>query len=568
MLFILAFVSVSFAHDQVVINSRDWQDIYSGMIYASLEDAEGRYPIEETRAELLLQMLDTSKEELLLIESGNRVVSGYQSRLEGRGFNVELFSEDNLNLELARQSNATGFIVMDDVYSHNSVSIAPYASMKGHYVLFVNEDNIDEVVEIISERNGDVIQYGHVDRAVSEELEQFNPEIIDTGSKFENNIEIVKRFKEEANASQYILTDGSFLEPQFFTGKEPVVFIGRTNTPDSTKDFLENSDIKSGIVIGNEIVDLASSLGDELGMSLLAKFAQGFQQQQYTLDIIELPEPDYQPVVTDVMYNTNEDELVVTIENEGTTPVMFIGSYAISRDNETIATVGDDDAIFLSGQSVTTQTYDVEIEDEGEMKVQANIIYGEEEDDLENLNVFTHPINFLEIIDNSDISLEDVHYDRSINRFIIEIKNIGEDTVYATAFFEDLIINDRPQRLGTDDVLNLAPGESDDIRIRADLTPLDIEENPTIKINFRYGVQANMLLNQKQEERELVVKAINEMFIIAGVMVLVLALLILFVLKRRRKKRKKGKKIKSKKESHDDTKHKHIPPPPPPKKRH
>ncbi|MFW6014297.1 MAG: hypothetical protein ACOCQG_03940 [Candidatus Nanoarchaeia archaeon] len=561
---LFVFAGLAFAQDQVVINSRDWQDIYSGMIYAKINDADGRYPIEETRAELLLQMLDTNKEELMLIESGNRVLSGYRSRLETRGFDVEVFESENINLELAGISNASGFIVMDDVYPHSSVSIAPFAVLKNYYVLFANADNIEEVIGIISEEGGEVIQYGHVDREVSDELEQFSPIVIDSGSKFENNIEIVEMFKEEANVSQFILTDGSFLEPQFFSGSEPVVFIGRTNTPDSTIEFLKESEIKNGIVIGNELVDLASNLKNEVGMNFLAKFAQGFQQEQYTLDIINLPEPDYNPVVSEVMYNTNEDELVVSIENEGVTPVMFIGTYVISKDNETIATVGDDDAVFLPGQSTSTQTYDVDLEDEGEIEVQANVIYGEEEQDLENLNEFTLPIDFLEIIDNSNISLEDVHYDRSINRFIIEIKNIGEDTVYATAFFEDLIINDRAQRLGTDELLSLAPGESDEIRIRADLTPLDIEENPQIRLNLRYGAQANMLLNHKQEERELVV-AINEMFIIAGAVLLAITVIIFLLLKKRKKKRK-GKKHKTKKEYKQHSQH--IPPPPPPKKKH
>ncbi len=567
---VLLSVNLAVAQDQVIVNSRDWQDIYSGMIYSGLEGIDGSYPIEETRAQLLLRTLDKSKEEVLLVQSNRPVLGGFQGRLSGEGFDVSLLEyDDSINLELARRINSTGFIVMDERYPYNAISIAPYASLKNYYVMFANEDNIQEVVEIIEEEGAEeLIVYGYVDRLVSDELEIFDPEVINEGSKFRNNLIIVEMFLEERQSSQFVLTDGSFIEPQFFRSSNPVVFIGRTNTPDSTLDFLRDSEIKHGILIGNELVDLASDLKDRADMQIMVKFAKGINQEQYTLDIIQLPSPDYNPVVSEVMYNTLENELVVTVENLGETPVMFTGSYNIRRDNETIETVGDDEVIFLAGGGRITETYAVDVDEEGVMDVESNIIYGEDTESLENMNVQTLPLDFIEIIDNSEVELKDIYYDRSINRFIISIKNTGEVTAYATAYFEDLIINDRPERVGTDQIITLAPEETGELRIRVDLSPLDIEENPMINVNIRYGAQENILLKRLEEQTELVVKAIDERIIAVGAGIVLLVVFVWFLLKRKKKKsHKKGHK-KSHGKTHDTEKgrhgeaHHHHPPPP------
>ncbi|MFW5990984.1 MAG: hypothetical protein ACOCQX_02020 [Candidatus Nanoarchaeia archaeon] len=531
---LLLAVSFTAAQEQVVINSRDWQDVYSGMLYSALNDIPGNYPIEETRARLLLDTLDKDKEEVLLIEGDNPYISNFRGELQS-DYNVELLDySESVNLELAQ--NFSKFIVMDSRFAYNAVSLAPFASMKGHYVLFANADNINEITQLLDENAEEVIRYGYVDREVSEALEEFNPEIINEGSKYENNIEITEKFIEEKNPRQFILTNGQIIEPQIFTGKHPVVFIGKSNIPELTMEFLKESEIKHAVLIGNELTELASTLKKEADMKIMVKFAKGINKEKYTLDIFELPTPDYNPRVSQAFYNTLTDELVITLENEGPTPTIVKGSYSVRQDNTTIATVGDEDPQFIPGNGILTRTYETEIE-EDKINIKADIVYGEDVNSLEELNVQTTPLEFIEINDQTNVSFEKIHYDKTIKRFVIDVKNTGEDTVFITGYINQFLLNEREQRLSTDKIIEIAPGETGTFKIKADLTPLDIEENEEINLQFRYGAQENILLKEHEETTELVVKTSAGKYIIIGGAAFLVAMLLIFAGWRAKKKK-------------------------------
>ncbi|MGM5483051.1 MAG: hypothetical protein ACQESF_06305 [Nanobdellota archaeon] len=534
LLFLLA--SAVSAQDQIVINSRNWEDVYSGMIYSKINDIEANYPTEESRAQILLDSLDKGKENLLLIESSEPFISNYRAELAAEGFEVEEFNyEDSINLELARESNFTKFIVMDSRFAYNAVSIAPFASLKNYYVIFADQFNINTAVEILEEKAEEVIQYGYVDREVNENLARFNPEKINEGSKYKNNVEIVKRFLKNKNTSQFILTNGKFIEPQFFENKYPIVFIGSTNTPDITMEFLKESNIKHGVLIGNELVDLATALKNRADMKIMVKFAKGINQKQYTLDIIELPTPDYNPVVNQAFYNTLAQELVITLENQGETPVMIKGSYTLSSNNETVATVGDQEVIFVPGEGISTQTYDIEL-DEEKTNLKANILYGEDKSALENLNVINSNVDFIEVNDESNITIDKVFYDKTIKRFVIKIKNTGKQTTYATGLINDFLLNEREQRLSTDKIIEILPGDSEILKIKADLSPLDIEENENINLELRYGGQKNMLLKEKNLQKELIVKSSTALYAGIALGAFIIAILLIFYTRKNKKK--------------------------------
>jgi len=98
--YVLIFLLVSIlplvaATDQVVINSQDWHDVYSGLMYAHLNDLDAHYVVEETQGiQLVEEILDKSKTNVLLIESENKpVIFGFESKLERKGFDMEFCSK-------------------------------------------------------------------------------------------------------------------------------------------------------------------------------------------------------------------------------------------------------------------------------------------------------------------------------------------------------------------------------------------------------------------------------------------------------------------------------------------
>lgn len=566
-------LSVCALPDQVIINSRDWKEIYSGMNYASLVGVDGSYIIEESRATLFLDAIDKTKPNITLIESkDNPYVKGYKNTLEGKGFQVsQLEVEDNLNIQLAENSEVQlkKFIIIDEAYSYNSVSVAPYAALKGYYVLFANQGNIDEIVALLENKDPtDVLLYGYLDRTVREQLSSFPISEINEGSKYANNREIVRKFVDNNQIEQVVLTNGEFIEPQFFSPISPVIFIGTTNTPEKTFDFVKNLGVSHGILIGNDLVDLAVSIKGKLDLKIMVKFAKGINQVQYTLDIVELPKPNYNPIITDISYNLVTEELIVTTENLGTTPVISRASYAVMLGDETIATLGDEGGVFIPANSISTRTYKASLTDyKNELiKVKVNMLYGEDLESLDFLKIEEREISFIELTDNSKLDISDFYYDPSIKRFIIEVTNSGDETVYFNAYLEDFLMNERSQQLSTDQIYKLSPGESTKAKIKAKLSKEDIEENGEVHIKLWYGSQKNFLFRLKELDTQLVVLDYMAYYIGAGVVLLLSIMIYLIIALRKGNKKRPVRHTPHHYRGHQNThvkhnNHRHVPPP-------
>jgi hypothetical protein len=83
---------------------------------------------------------------------------------------------------------------VDDAYGYNALSVASYAVISNYYVLFANDRNIGIIDSFLSDNKPtSVIIFGQVDEVVKTRLAKYNPETINLGDRFDNNIEMVKR---------------------------------------------------------------------------------------------------------------------------------------------------------------------------------------------------------------------------------------------------------------------------------------------------------------------------------------------------------------------------------------
>ncbi|MBN2457769.1 hypothetical protein JXB31_01410 [Candidatus Woesearchaeota archaeon] len=554
--------------DHVVINTMDWQEIYSAMFYSSLQSLSSDYIIEESRGYLLLETLDKNKENILLFESpANPYLRNFDNDLESKGFQVQKYTGySNLNLDIALElEGIKRFIIIDPRYSYNAVSVAPYAILGGYYVLFADNEKISDIVGFLdSVEPEEIIIYGYVDREVTDALERFSPETINLGNRYENNIEIVKKFEETREFSQYILTNGKFIEPQFFTTTSPIVFIGNSNIPETTMEYLKGADVKHAILIGNEIVDNALTLKSEAGMKIMVKFAKGINKVQYSLDTIYLPESSFEPVFREISYNPLSNQLVVVIENTGDSPLMTRATYTILYNNESVASLSDDSAYFIGGNSITTRTYDVNLSEYGDwgFKVSARMLYGEDTGSLDNLLIDERDLEIISFDDRSKIEVVGIYYDTSIKRFILTIKNIGDKPVYVLPQIIDIMINNKLESL-TGELTIIEPGDKQKLKIKARLSPEDFEDNSMISLRIQYGDNEDRLVKRREIETEFKKHNYrNNIYIGAGA-ALLLGIILAVVLGRRRKHNKRRKRQSF--DNHETARshnNKNIPPPP------
>ncbi len=185
------------------------------------------------------------------------------------------FKAEGNNIYYAEKLSVDDYIIIDDPY--DAVSVAPYAVMTGAYVLFEDNKDFLDGKEVHS-----LLLYGDIDL---DSLSVYDPAIINEGDRYSNNIELAYEFERLGQLTQVYLTSGRFLEKGLMSGQYPVILIGE-DVPEIVEEYISESDIEVGVLIGNDLVGAATRLRQKTGISVFVKFAQGSRASP--LDIYEL----------------------------------------------------------------------------------------------------------------------------------------------------------------------------------------------------------------------------------------------------------------------------------------
>ena len=545
-IFVFLLANTSLAQT-IIVNSEDWRDVYSAMLYGSLEGIPTNFLVSARHGTLILNAIQKATPIRAFSSRRYPFLIGYESILESRGYSAEEFVYDNFNLELAELLDISNFIIIDDSYGYNAISVAPYAVASESFVLFADRTNIRQVDSFLSGRVvNNIIIYGHVDREVRNTLQKYNPEVINKdGDRFYNNIEIVKKYQEIKHSKQAVLTNGEFIEKEIMSGVEPVLFIGTNNVPDSIREYIQGSEIDIGVLIGNELVGTATYIRRNVGISVFVKFAQGAREpagaisQVEALDMFYLPTYILNIEVESIKYNKATNMLEISIRNTEDQAVYFKGTYSLTDSAGFTQRVGDISPIFLDENELKTITYEVEPMAEGKIIGEVYIIYGESKGSMEKVIDTTFEIETVEILDECDIKINSLVYDKRGKRFYVEIENVADVICYADVELVDVLLDGELKNLGSVDIVEIKPGKKAKSRIKAALEEEDIEDNEIIKGKVHYGERKNALIKIKEFQFELVLKGID--YWTFTLILIIIILLILIYLKRRKKKKEEGK---------------------------
>lgn len=531
------------AANRVISNSEDWRDVYSIIQYANLQGKKSEFLVSQRHSSILLNTLPAESDIELISSSSYPFTTGFESMLNSRGFTVEELSSASINLDLAgKLTDIKDFIIIDDSYGYNAVSVAPYAQISNSYVLFADRNNINAVDSFLSDRNPDeVIIFGHVNREVKDTLSKYNPEIINNGGdRFANNLEIVKKYLEISPTKQVILTNGEFIEQEIMSGVEPVIFIGANNVPDQVREFITEEGIEVGVLIGNQYVGTATTIRRQAGISVFVKFARSARTPDSAISPVEGLDlfylPAYRPnlEIASIVYNQLTNELEVTLRNTVDLAAYFMGTYRLSWEGGGLQTRGESEPIYIDGLEYKTVVHGDLEPMTGDITGEIRVIYGESKGSLEFSIDQIMIINVSEVADNSKIRIISVTYNKLRNEFIIEIENIGDVDTYVDLELVDIIIAGERFTYGSDKVTHIKAGEKKKIRIKVDLEDVDFEDNEKVRVVVRYGEREQALVKSMDETLEVVYEVPN--YIVYGVAAAII-LLILFLLAKIRKKK-------------------------------
>lgn len=547
-LFLVLFSSFAVAAEpnRILSNSEDWRDVYSVILYGNLIGKPASFLVSDKHSTLILNQVAQQSHIWAISSKKVPYVVGYKNLLESKGYTAEEFVYDNVNLELAKRlESISNYIIIDDSYGYNAISVAPYAAVTKSYVLFADKNNIKEVNNFLGGRKiGKIIIYGNVDREVKSALSKYNPETINKeGDRFLNNIEIVKKYQELNHQKQAVLTNGEFIEQEIMSGSEPVVFIGANNVPDAVRDYVKGSDIEVGVLIGNELVGTATFIRRQMGISVFVKFAQGARAPQGAISQVEALDMFYLPVyasnldVESIKYNKATNKLEVTLKDTEAQAVYAIGTYSLTASDGTKRTVGDVGANFIDGNEMKTFTYDLETMPDGDISVDIFIIYGESKGSLEKEIRKSMQIQTVKVLDECEIKVNGVTFNPRNNNFYISVENTGKVDCYVDLEIIDAVIAGEKKTFGAENVAHLASGSKKDLRVVAEgMAEEDLPDNQKVRLRAFYGERENALVRVFDGIYDLILKGIDYLFYSLIAVIVILIALVLW----KRKKRKRA----------------------------
>jgi len=535
-MFLVSFVSAQ-EFDQVISNSEDWKDVYSTMLYSNLLGKQGHFLVSTKHGDLLLNSIKRENSLRIVTSKENQYVPNYPSKIEAEGFEgVDEKRVDSANLELIRDmENIDSFIVVGDSYGYNAMAVAPYAITTNSWVFLANERNIYEIDSILSERNVEnIIVYGFVDGEVRDVLSKYNPETINNENKFENNIEVVKKYiKKKPQTKQVLLTNGEFIEKELMAGKNPTLFTGRENVPGKIADYLKNSDLEVGVLIGNSLIGAATNIRRDTGLSVMAKFARGARSQEggvaavEGLNLFPLPTPTISLEAESVKYNKATSMLEVTYNSQANVPFYLEGTITLNSGEESTR-VGDDEPVFMTPGDYRTITYPVNMSPSENMSADVYTLYGESADALDRVLEKTIDVGVIDVLDKCDLDVSEdaVEYNKQKDAFIVDIKNVADVDCWVDVELEDVFFDYQEQTIGTEEAVKISAGDKEKVYIEREMSDKDLKKNEFIDLTVHFGERKESLVKVLKGSFKLMIRRFTTLtYVIAGLVLVIIALM-------------------------------------------
>ncbi|MEM4194756.1 MAG: hypothetical protein QXY05_00440, partial [Candidatus Anstonellales archaeon] len=190
LLVILALLLTLVNPTQYVTNSKDWRDVYLTLHFADLSGEQSFFIRNELHGTKVLPYFISKSEPVIIVESETEpYVPDYESYLRTLGFkNVTtlktqhpyILQEQFLEMLKNNSVPITGFVLIDDAYGYDAVSVAQYAFKYKKWVLFTTKENRNRISSLLEANPGySILFYGHMRREIADTLSKFNVEKID-----------------------------------------------------------------------------------------------------------------------------------------------------------------------------------------------------------------------------------------------------------------------------------------------------------------------------------------------------------------------------------------------------
>ena len=541
-----------YAEDIVAINSIDGKDVLSGIFYANVKGEPVKFMPSQAADASVFAVKVGSGHSVLLIQSDRPVSAAVEGALKAKN-TIELYPSLNANttnINLAKRSAASSFIIVDSAYTDNAISILPYAALTKSYVIFADKYNIDQVKAVVSGKN--VTIFGLVDANVSAALAPLKPRIIGKGEdKFEDNAIISGIIMQQFNISNVIVADGSFIEETMATDKKPIILAGKL-IPQPTYDFVK-SQVNGGKLsqvklIGTDLVipveDMRTRMeaefkkaGSNKSFSVIIYYAQvvpASGNSVMVLDTFKLPAYAPELHVTAISYSNQTKKLLVTLGNTGTGALFYSPEVKIQvngRDNATFTNGAG--RLLERGEKVNLEySYDASGVAQGNVTAVVNVKYGPSKISLDSQTTGQKLLAAVEYADRSNVSVQYAKYDPAAKLMRVTIRNNGAAAAYASVKL-GFLVDGGPVNMSGGGVRQMAPGELAVEEFPLELSDDELAKNANINVFISYGGRSQFLTRQAQYVVPLEKEAGSVLSLLLGIIVLFIIIVAVYLYMRK-----------------------------------
>ncbi|HDI02875.1 MAG TPA: hypothetical protein ENF95_01935, partial [Candidatus Aenigmarchaeota archaeon] len=483
----------------VIANSYDWRDVYTVAIYSHYRGEDFHFVNSLGEAKILSMTLNKSKGHVIFESSSNSVVKNLQNFLNLRGF--EKISSENFgdykDLQFTlfgKLNNLKGFVVINDEFGYDAISVAPYALTHDYWVLFYNPDTKKRVIDLLnSHPDLPVIFYGEfLDRPWKKVKNTYN--IIDEKNFFKNNMAILSLYVKESSVSNpwLIVTSGTYLDEGYILEKMPIAFT--KENVEELINFLKASGINTVEIIGPESVNYGQLIREKSNRTIgvVARIGRTFtgaselRGKSFVLRTIPVDVPELNLKVENVYFDTINKILILNITNKGNIDTyyylngmgLFYGRREIFPE-------------FNTSMHVLPKHYSFSL------PIKLNVSQPPERIELLGLYGYEFPLeNYfdskpynvtpIELRDNSDLKIVSVWYDATSEKFKISLKNLGSAPVWAYGEITNFYLMGLNRTFFFKGI-EIKPQETKELSLDVHLEEEDLKANKDLKVTIYYG---------------------------------------------------------------------------------
>ncbi len=500
--FVLLLNSV-FAINVNLCNSKDWSDVYSLLLRSALDDQRAQFMNSESITSISRIMSPDNP--ITLYSSKKPFISNLGSQLRSAGFKVsdeKILSDFSVELD----PGADTYYVVSYDNPRITLSLAPLAIKNNAWVFIVSPENVDAVVSKLKNAKT-VISVGNFRRDVFKKINPFITKSINNNDLFRDSRDIAKMFGPTKNI---VLADGGFIESEFFSKKMPVLLSGHNKILDDTYDFLVKNNVKTVIIVGNELAVVGEQIRSKSNkkISVFIKFGTSGDVatgKVYALTMFPLPLPKIGLTVDKVIFDPKTSDLIVYYHNLGSTGIYLLTTLSVKDNDVELASASDADVIFLGSKEVLPVRYSVDLlakDVTPSTTVEFYTSYGLYPSGLDNFLTMTNkygpPFSINLVVkdigdDSSELNILDVFYNKGLKRVGVVVNASGNPNIYYSVKIRDIVVNGLTKDLSKDGVVK--EGVST-IFIPVELDPVDLSENTKFNVQLYYGKNKDMLFKK------------------------------------------------------------------------